>query len=56
MAKIKVHFGCGYHKLKDWINVDLDMSCKPDVIADLRQDLPFKSQSIDYIHPEDFVD
>jgi predicted SAM-dependent methyltransferase len=56
MAKIKVHFGCGYHKLKDWINVDLDMSCKPDVIADLRQDLPFKSQSIDYIHSEDFVD
>ncbi len=56
MAKIKVHFGCGYHKLKDWINVDLDMSCKPDVIADLRQNLPFKSQSIDYIHSEDFVD
>lgn len=56
MAKIKVHFGCGYHKSKDWINVDLDMSCKPDVIADLRQDLPFKSQSIDYIHSEDFVD
>jgi predicted SAM-dependent methyltransferase len=32
------------------------MSCKPDVIADLRQDLPFKFQSIDYIHSEDFVD
>ncbi len=56
MAKMKLHLGCGYHKLKDWTNVDLDMSCKPDVIADLRQNLPLKSQSIDYIHSEDFVD
>jgi len=56
MAKIKAHFGCGYYKMDGWINVDLDVSCKPDVIADLRQNLPFNSQSIDYIHSEDFVD
>jgi predicted SAM-dependent methyltransferase len=56
MEKGKVHFGCGYHKLDGWVNVDLDKSCKPDVVADLRQDLPFKSQSIHYIHSEDFVD
>ena len=56
MAKVRVHFGCGYHKLNHWINIDLDASCKPDVIADLRQNLPFRSQSVDYIHSEDFVD
>ena len=56
MLKIKVHFGCGYHKLNDWINVDVDKSCQPDVMADLRQDLPFKSLSVDYIHSEDFID
>jgi predicted SAM-dependent methyltransferase len=54
--KIKIHFGCGHHRLDGWINVDMDRSCKLDVIADLRQNLPFKSQSIDYIHSEDFVD
>lgn len=56
MSKVKIHFGCGYHKIVGWINVDLDRSCKPDVIADLRQNLPFKSGSIDYIHSEDFID
>ncbi len=56
MKKTKVHFGCGYHRLAGWINVDLDRSSQVDVIADLRQGLPFKSGSIDYIHSEDFVD
>src|SRR4030042_1729200 len=54
--KVKVHFGCGFHKLKGWINVALDMVCKPDLTADLRQNLPFKSRSVDCIHSEDFVD
>lgn len=54
--KVKVHFGCGYHKLHEWVNVDIDTSCHPDLVADLREGLPFKSNSIDDIHSEDFVD
>ncbi len=54
--KVKVHFGCGHQRLDGWINVDLERSCRPDVVADLRQDLPFRPQSIDYIHSEDFIE
>ncbi len=54
--KVKIHFGCGHHKLGQWINVDIEPSCKPDLIADLTQNLPFKADSVDYIHSEDFLD
>jgi len=54
--KTKIHFGCGSYRLDGWINVDLDRSGRPDVVADLRENIPFQSRSVDYIHSEDFVD
>lgn len=56
MRIVKIHFGCGHYKLKGWINVDWDKSCKPDLVTDLTQPLPFKSHTVDYIHSEDFIE
>lgn len=55
MIKINFGSGGGEGKLRGWINVDLDRTCRPDVIADLSKDLPFSTASVDYIHSEDFI-
>jgi hypothetical protein len=52
---VKMNFGSGPHPLRGWINVDLDASGRPDVVADLGRTLPFASASVDYIFSEDLL-
>jgi predicted SAM-dependent methyltransferase len=51
----KLNFGSGPGPLPGWLNIDISPEFAPDVIADLRSNLPFKSSSIDFIHSEDFL-
>jgi len=46
---IKVNFGSGPFPHEGWINVDLDASCRPDVVADLGRGLPFGSATVDFV-------
>ena len=46
----RLNLGCGYNKLPGYVNVDLDVNCKPDVVTDLEQILPFDDNSIDEIY------
>lgn len=51
---LKVNLGSGSYKLEGWLNVDIATEDKPDLVADLTQPLPFDSESVDYLHTEDF--
>jgi predicted SAM-dependent methyltransferase len=54
--KKALHLGSGAYHVDGWVNVDVTISEKPDVIADLTTSLPFASASADYIHTEDFIE
>jgi predicted SAM-dependent methyltransferase len=43
-----LNLGCGYRKIKDAINIDIDPECRPDKICDINH-LPYPDNSIDEI-------
>ena len=45
-----LNIGCGYNKIKDAVNLDIDPRCNPDIIADLSQSLPFEDNYFNYIY------
>lgn len=52
---VRVNFGSGTFPLEGWINVDLDRTTRPTVVADLAKVAPFANGSVDYIFTEDFI-
>lgn len=44
----KLNLGCGYDHKDGWINLDIDKTCQPDILASAL-DLPFADNSIDEI-------
>jgi predicted SAM-dependent methyltransferase len=51
-----VHVGSGGHTLDGWINVDLEAAPPLDLATDAAAALPFRSESVDRIHSEDFIE
>lgn len=46
---MKLNIGCGTSKLEGYINIDFDPQFKPDMVLDIREDLPFGDAEIDEI-------
>jgi len=51
-----LHAGAGQHYIDGWINVDFTLPGKIDAVANLAAGLPFRGDSLDYIHSEDFIE
>jgi len=51
-----LHLGSGDHHISRWLNIDRDVTMPVDAVADLTLSLPFRSESIDLIHSEDFIE
>jgi predicted SAM-dependent methyltransferase len=51
-----VHLGAGDHRLEGWMNLDIIFNAQVDAVADLTRSLPFRSESVDFIHSEDFLE
>lgn len=48
--QVKLNLGCGANKIPGYVNIDVEKSCKPDLIVDFINDrLPFKAGSVDEI-------
>lgn len=47
---IRLNLGCGLNKMDEFINIDVEPSCKPDVICNfLTGKLPYKDNTVDEI-------
>lgn len=53
--EIKLHLGCGEIHLDGWVNIDIE-STNADLIHDLRNPLPFDTDSVSYIYAEHFIE
>ena len=50
---MKLHLGCGYKRLKGFVNIDLFKTHAVDLVLDIgKQKLPYEDNSVDYIQSE----
>ena len=53
---MKLHLGCGTKKLEGWVNIDSVPECRPDLVHDITQPLPYADQTAEELLAEDLLE
>ena len=55
---LKINLACGMRKKEgvEWVNIDSNSECKPDVVRNLMRGLPYSNETIDEINCEHFIE
>ncbi|MEH1960621.1 MAG: hypothetical protein V7L05_12215 [Nostoc sp.] len=53
---LRVDIGCGIHKPKDFIGVDIAPGIGVDIVADLSKEFPFLDSSVDELRAHDIIE
>lgn len=53
---MKLNIGCGYKKLKGYVNIDSRKEVKPDEVVDVSKGLSYDDNSIDEVRAYDFLE
>lgn len=55
-SEIYVNLGCGLDHKNGWVNIDALASVKPDIIHDIREELPFESEVVEQVLCQDILE
>lgn len=53
---MKLDLGSGYRHPEGFVTLDIREQCKPDIVCDLTNGLPFQDSSIEYIRAHDILE
>jgi len=45
-----LNIGCGFNKIDGAVNLDFDLRCRPDIVADLTKRMPFEDGCFDVVY------
>jgi predicted SAM-dependent methyltransferase len=54
--QVCINLGSGYRYLNNWINIDIREECKPDIVCDISESLPFDDNSVDFVRAWDILE
>lgn len=56
MSTLRLNLGSGFRPLKGYVNVDYRKECRPDLLCDVSEGLPYKDETVSEVVAVDFLE